>query len=105
MCSSDLKLQLHSFVDTTKNLGTVSGVFTVVGSKKSTVNGKVTGVVSDGSISGLATGTAKGANGAFTASLGGSFSQTGGFTAASLGGPETGAGAVVANGNCAKVKK
>lgn len=101
-----ITIKAHSFLDTTSSVGVLNGTFTIVGSKKNAVTGKISGVLSaDGAFSGLASGTAKGPNGALLASLGGSFSQSGGFTAASLGGPETGGGAVISDGYCAKPKK
>jgi hypothetical protein len=101
-----ITIQAHSFFDTTSSLGTVTGTFTIVGSKKNSVTGTLTGVVTaDGTFSGIATGKAKGPVGKLLASLGGSFTQSGGFATATLGGPETGGGVVVANGACPVKKK
>lgn len=97
-----ITLRAHSFVDTTSGLGTVSGVYTIKGAGKSGSVGVIDGVVSGGSLSGILTGAALHPGGKLIATLGGTFDQTNGFAADTLGTGTTGGGAVVSNGFCPK---
>lgn len=100
-----LTIRAHSFIDTTSGLGTIQGVYLIKGSGKSKVAGVLDAVVSNGALSGIAGGETKGPAGHLLASLGGTFDPASGFTTGSLGAPNTGAGAVIANGACPRAKK
>ena len=95
-----LTIKAHSFVDTTSGLGRLTGIYRINGAQSGAVTGVLSGVISNGTLSGLVRGAAKGPEGQLLATLGGTFGQTTGFSAGTLGSATTGAGAVITNGYC-----
>jgi hypothetical protein len=93
-------LVVRAQINTTKNLGTIDGQFTVAPSSGKATSGQMTAVYAGGQIAGLVTG---GANPALklVANISASYSSSGGFTNGKLGGTLGGAAVELAPGDCA----
>ena len=100
-----ITIKAHSFLDTTSSLGTIGGTFLIKGTGTAGVNGKLSGVISNGTVSGLVKGAAKGPVGSLLATLGGTFAQATGFAEDGIGSATTGGGVVFAHAVCGTVKK
>jgi hypothetical protein len=94
-----IRLRVRSIIDTATGLGRVDGVFGVKGSTGG-ARGQIHAAVSGGQAAGFAEGRAKNPGGRLVASFGSSFDPDAGFTAGSLGGSSSGAGAVLSGPVC-----
>jgi hypothetical protein len=97
-----LQLKVHAVLNTTRNVGVVSGSLRIDTAGADT-KAAFTSVYSGGQLAGLATGRAHDPSARLLANLSASFSPTGGFTNGKLGGGTAGGTAVeLASGACQK---
>jgi hypothetical protein len=99
-------LKVHSFINTTDEVGVVSGTLKVdTAAEKNTV-AQFDAVYDHGKLAGLATGHAQDRHVKLLANLSAGFSSTGGFTDGKLGGSTAGGSAVALGpGKCVSAKK
>jgi hypothetical protein len=95
-----ITLRARSVINTTDNVGTVDGRFSIDASGKNT-EGAYSAVYDHGAIAGLAAGRAHESKAKLIANLSATFSSASGFTAGKLGGGTAGGGAVeLGAGSC-----
>jgi len=85
-----ITLRARSVVNTTDNVGTVDGRFTIDLAAGKNTEANYSAVYDHGAIAGLATGKAHESNGKLVANLSATFSATSGFTGGKLGGGTSG---------------
>ena len=96
-----ITLRARSVVNTTDNVGTVDGRFTIDLAAGKNTEANYSAVYDHGAIAGLATGKAHESNGKLVANLSATFSATSGFTGGKLGGGTSGGSAVeLGAGSC-----
>jgi len=96
-----MTLRARSVINTTDNVGTVTGSFRIDVAGGRDTDGAYTAVYQNGALAGLAVGKAHSPNARLVANLSAGFSATGGFTGGKLGGGTTGGIAVeVGPGSC-----
>jgi hypothetical protein len=100
-----ITLRARSVVNTTDNVGTVNGRFSIDVANGKNTDGTYSAVYDNGAIAGLASGKAHQSNSKLLANLSASFSAATGFTGGKLGGATTGGSAVeLAGGSCTSSK-
>lgn len=113
-----LVVDVESVLNTSSNLGTLKGHFHIRNSSSGTADGSLTGVLSGGTLQGLATGHVHGPRpskgsppsppmlpGALLGNVTASFSAAGGFTSGSLGSGSGTDTATVMSGSCPRTPK
>jgi len=96
-----ITLRARSVINTTDNVGTVDGRFSIDVANGKNTEASYSAVYDKGAIAGLAVGKAHQPNAKLIANLSATFSATSGFSGAKLGGGTTGGSAVeVGPGNC-----
>jgi hypothetical protein len=100
-----ITLRARSVVNTTDNVGTVDGRFSIAVANGKKTDGSYSAVYDKGAIAGLASGKARQSNSKLIANLSATFSAASGFTGGKLGGATTGGSAVeLAAGSCKSAK-
>jgi hypothetical protein len=100
-----ITLRARSVVNTTDNIGTVEGRFSIDVANGKNTDGSYSAVYSGGAIAGLAVGKAHQPNAKLLANLSATFSAASGFTGGKLGGGTAGGSAVeVGPGSCKPAK-
>jgi hypothetical protein len=100
-----ITLRARSVVNTTDDVGTVNGRFSIDVANGKNTDGTYSAVYDNGAIAGLASGKAHQSNSKLLANLSASFSAATGFTGGKLGGATTGGSAVeLAGGSCTSSK-
>jgi hypothetical protein len=100
-----ITLRARSVVNTTDNVGTVDGRFSIDVANGKNTDGSYSAVYDKGAIAGLATGKAHQSNSKLIANLSATFSAASGFTGGKLGGATTGGSAVeLSSGGCKSTK-
>jgi hypothetical protein len=100
-----ITLRAKSVVNTTDNVGTVDGRFSIDVANGKNTDGSYSAVYDKGAIAGLASGKAHQSNSKLIANLSATFSAASGFTGGKLGGGTTGGSAVaLASGSCKSSK-
>jgi hypothetical protein len=100
-----ITLRARSVVNTTDDVGTVNGRFSIDVANGKNTDGTYSAVYDKGAIAGLAAGKAHQSNSKLLANLSASFSAATGFTGGKLGGATTGGSAVeLAAGSCKSSK-
>jgi hypothetical protein len=96
-----ITLRARSVVNTTDNIGTVEGRFSIDVANGKNTDGSYSAVYSGGAIAGLAVGKAHQPNAKLLANLSATFSAASGFTGGKLGGSTAGGSAVeIGPGSC-----
>lgn len=93
-------LSAHSLINTTDNVGTVSGTLKIDVSSSSKTEARYNAVYSGGSLAGLATGHAQDPHAKLIANLSAGFTAAGGFTNGKLGGTSGGGAVELGPGSC-----
>jgi hypothetical protein len=100
-----ITLRAHSVINTTDNVGTVDGHFSIDVANGRNTDGSYSAVYSNGAIAGLAAGKAHQPNSKLLANLSATFSATAGFSDGKLGGGTAGGAAVeISAGSCKPTK-
>jgi hypothetical protein len=100
-----ITLRARSVVNTTDNVGTVDGRFSIDVANGKNTDGTYSAVYDKGAISGLASGKAHQSNSKLLANLSATFSAASGFSGGKLGGATAGGSAVeLASGSCKSSK-
>jgi hypothetical protein len=100
-----ITLRARSVVNTTDNVGTVDGRFSIDVANGKNTDGTYSAVYDKGAIAGLASGKAHQSNSKLLANLSATFSAASGFTGGKLGGATAGGSAVeLAAGSCKSAK-
>jgi hypothetical protein len=100
-----ITLRAKSVVNTTDNVGTVDGRFSIDVANGKKTDGSYSAVYASGAIAGLASGKAHQSNSKLIANLSATFSATSGFTGGKLGGGTAGGTAVaIGAGSCKSSK-
>jgi hypothetical protein len=100
-----ITLRARSVVNTTDNVGTVEGRFSIDVANGKNTDGSYSAVYDKGAIAGLASGKAHQSNSKLLANLSATFSAASGFTDGKLGGATAGGSAVeLAAGSCKSAK-
>lgn len=94
-------LSAHALINTTDNVGTVSGTLKIDVSSSSQTEARYNAVYSSGSIAGLATGHAQDPHAKLIANLSAGFTAAGGFTNGKIGGSSGGGAVELGPGSCA----
>ncbi len=100
-----ITLRARSVVNTTDNVGTVDGRFSIDVADGKNTGGSYSAVYDHGAIAGLATGKAHQPNGKLIANLSATFSAASGFTGGKLGGGTAGGSAVMIGAGSCKPSK
>ncbi len=99
-----ITLDVHSLIDTTKNVGTIDGTLKIAGSPGNSV-AHLNGTYAGGQFDGLANGHAGTSPAShLLANTTASFSAAGGFSSGKIGASGTGAGLELSNGACEPTK-
>jgi hypothetical protein len=100
-----ITLRTRSVINTTDNVGTVDGRFSIDVANGKNTDGSYSAVYDKGAIAGLASGKAHQSNSKLLANLSATFSAASGFTGGKLGGGTTGGSAVeLGAGSCKSSK-
>jgi hypothetical protein len=99
--SGPLRLNVESLINTTKNLGLVSGRLRIDTSSSRDTSASLQAVYANGQIHGLVSGRVRDPSASLVGDLSSAFSATGGFTSGKLGGTDGGGAAVrLQRGDC-----
>ena len=93
-------LTAHALINSTDNVGTVSGSLKIDVSSSAETDARYNAVYSSGSIAGLATGHAQDPHAKILANLSAGFTAAGGFTSGKLGGTSGGGAVELGPGSC-----
>jgi hypothetical protein len=100
-----ITLRARSVINTTDNVGTVDGRFSIDVANGKNTDGTYSAVYDNGAIAGLASGKARQSNSKLLANLSATFAAASGFTGGKLGGGSAGGSAVeLAAGSCKSAK-
>jgi hypothetical protein len=101
-----ITLRARSVINTTDNVGTVDGRFSIDVANGKNTDGSYSAVYDNGAIAGLASGKAHQPNAKLIANLSATFAAASGFTGGKLGGATAGGSAVeLSAGSCKSAKK